>query len=333
MKPAISVIVAIYNSEKWLSRCLDSLLAQTLTNLEIILIDDGSTDFSGQICDEYADKDARIVVFHKPNSGVSATRQLGLSKATGEYLIFLDSDDYALPEAYQTLYDCATRNRAEIVCCNYYRIEPTGIQPVHDVRSRYSLHTKLKDILTHQNGYLWNHLVSKDLLMRCSITFPEGMNFGEDQFIFITLLTRCKENGDPVQIASCKSNLVYYDKTANPQSLSRLNSEKRFWTRFHWWEQVHAQIMLDRQDSAPFYSRLVDDCFGALWNNRIAGQDLCNALKPYYADIKRNAPLSPQKYLILLVCRGKYAKAARLKLLGSFRIVRDKFRQITSSSH
>ena len=90
MKPFVTVIVAIFNAEKWLPRCLRSILAQSLENVEIMLIDDGSTDSSARICDEFASKDKRIKVYHRQNAGVSATRQFGIDHATGDYLIYLD---------------------------------------------------------------------------------------------------------------------------------------------------------------------------------------------------------------------------------------------------
>ena len=104
INPKVSVIVAVYNAEKTLRRCLDSLVNQELNDIEIIIIDDGSTDGSGAICDEYAAKDARIKVIHKDNEGVSATKQRGLDMAVGEFFIYLDSDDYMDKSAYRKLY-------------------------------------------------------------------------------------------------------------------------------------------------------------------------------------------------------------------------------------
>lgn len=90
----ISVIVPVYNAEKYLRRCVGSILAQTFTDFELLLVDDGSTDASGAICDEYASADARVRVFHKPNGGVSSARNLGLDNARGEWIAFADADDY-----------------------------------------------------------------------------------------------------------------------------------------------------------------------------------------------------------------------------------------------
>lgn len=113
----ISVIVPVYNIEQYLPACIESILAQTYTNLEIIFIDDGSTDGSGRVCDEYAAKDARIRVIHKPNGGVSSARNVGLDAATGTLIGFVDGDDTIAPEMYQTLYFNMCEFEADIACC------------------------------------------------------------------------------------------------------------------------------------------------------------------------------------------------------------------------
>lgn len=102
--PKISIIVPVYNVEKYLSKCIDSIIEQTFMDWELLLIDDGSPDNSGKICDEYAQKDSRIRVFHKPNGGVSSARNLGLDKAEGKWVTFIDSDDYILPNFIEGLY-------------------------------------------------------------------------------------------------------------------------------------------------------------------------------------------------------------------------------------
>ena len=99
--PLISVIIPVYNVEKYLRRCLDSVIAQTYQNLEIICVDDGSIDDSGKICDQYAVRDARIKVIHQENQGLSAARNRGLDAAEGEYIAFVDSDDYILEDMYK----------------------------------------------------------------------------------------------------------------------------------------------------------------------------------------------------------------------------------------
>ena len=120
MNPAISVIVPVYNKEPYLHRCIDSILSQTFTDFELLLIDDGSTDRSGEICDAYAGKDKRVRVFHKENGGVSSARNKGIQKANGEWIIFLDADDYFLLDALRLLLDVALKNKTKISAANFY---------------------------------------------------------------------------------------------------------------------------------------------------------------------------------------------------------------------
>ena len=114
MKPLISVIVAVYNVEKYLSRCIESVLKQTYSNLEIILVDDGSKDFCGKICDDYALKDSRIKVIHKENGGISSARNAGLKVYRGEYLMFVDSDDFLSTDAIEILYKRITTDKSDM---------------------------------------------------------------------------------------------------------------------------------------------------------------------------------------------------------------------------
>ena len=108
--PKITVIVPVYNTEKYLRRCVDSILAQTFTDFELLLVNDGSTDGSGAICDEYAQKDSRVRVFHKENGGVSSARNIGIDNAQGDWITFIDSDDRIEQRHLYLLYEARTEN-------------------------------------------------------------------------------------------------------------------------------------------------------------------------------------------------------------------------------
>ena len=117
MQALVSVIIPVYNVEKFLDRCVRSVLAQTYNNLEIILVDDGSPDRSGEMCDSLAKEDSRIVVFHKQNGGVSDARNYGTTHAKGEYITFVDSDDYVAPNYVEYLMSLITKYDADTSCC------------------------------------------------------------------------------------------------------------------------------------------------------------------------------------------------------------------------
>lgn len=118
--PEISIIVPVYNVENYIHKCIDSILNQTFSDFELILVDDGSTDDSGKICDEYKLKDNRVIVIHKENSGVSSARNVGIDKSTGKFLGFVDSDDYIKKDMYETLYKDIKEFDADISVCQIY---------------------------------------------------------------------------------------------------------------------------------------------------------------------------------------------------------------------
>ena len=122
MEIKVSIIVPVYNAENHIERCFDSIIAQDYPNWELIIIDDGSSDSSGDRCDRYSLWDKRIRVVHKPNGGVSSARNTGLKVCKGDYIGFMDSDDSLEPEFLESLYNAAIENDADIVCCNYYRV-------------------------------------------------------------------------------------------------------------------------------------------------------------------------------------------------------------------
>lgn len=116
-KPKISVIIPVYNAEKYLRKCIESVLNQTFGDFELLLVDDGSPDHSGEICDEYAQKDSRVHVFHKPNGGTANARNYGLDHSQGDYVAFIDNDDYVEPTYLGDMYSAMTHYDVDLVCC------------------------------------------------------------------------------------------------------------------------------------------------------------------------------------------------------------------------
>ncbi len=179
-KPLISVIIAVYNPGKYLRPCLDSIVGQTYTNLEIILVDDGSTDDSLAICKEYAEKDSRVIVYHKENSGVSATRNQGIRLAHGDYYSFIDSDDWLEKDTYEYLLGLMLKHDVDIVThehfINYPNKEITNKSP----EGSYGLFNR-KDgmnVLVHYFPFACNKLFSKHTIN--NLWFNENIFRGED---------------------------------------------------------------------------------------------------------------------------------------------------------
>ena len=170
MASLISIIVPVYRVEEYLPRCLDSLINQTYKNLEIILVDDGSTDNCPAICDSYALKDNRIKVIHKKNGGLSSARNAGLDIATGEWVAFLDSDDWVEPEMYEILYSLANNYNADISSCKSRNCYPAEyVQTLENFSVdiiEFDTDSIIKDMLnqTHIRFEVWNKLWRKSLI-------------------------------------------------------------------------------------------------------------------------------------------------------------------------
>lgn len=187
--PKVSIIVPVYKAEKYLHRCVDSILAQTFTDWECILVDDGSPDGSGAICDEYAQKDARIRIIHKENGGVSSARNMALGIITGKWLTFVDSDDCLYPNAFAYLFLPAEQNNLDMVQCHFNRDYKEG-QVVADVTNILSAsqYADSENYLT----CVWGTLFKTSIIQEHSLRFNEEIRLGEDQIFLLNYMQYCK---------------------------------------------------------------------------------------------------------------------------------------------
>lgn len=189
MVPLVSIIVPIYNSEKTLSRCIDSILNQTYKEFELILLNDGSTDSSGQICDMYAGKDRRIRVIHKENTGVSDTRNQGIAAAKGEYLQFVDSDDWITPDATELFVGAATEHQCDMVIADFYRVigervSHKGAIEQEGIMDRVSYATyMMQKPADFYYGVLWNKFFKRSVIEKNRLKMDSNISWCED-FIF-----------------------------------------------------------------------------------------------------------------------------------------------------
>ena len=185
----VSVIIPIYNAEKYIHRCLDSILAQTHTNWEAILVDDGSSDNSGAICDEYAAKDKRCKVIHQKNGGVSVARQTGLDNTNGDYVIHCDPDDWVEPNMLEDMLQCATANNADMVICDFINEEKEEITYCsqglkNPITAKEAQALIIKDKL---HGSCCNKLIKKSCIANIGFT-PASVTLCEDELFNIRVL-------------------------------------------------------------------------------------------------------------------------------------------------
>lgn len=223
-KPLISVIVPVYNVEKYLGKCVDSILAQTYENLEIILVEDGTGDGCGAICDAYAAQDPRVRVIHKENGGLSSARNAGMDIARGEYFGFVDSDDWIEPETYETLLNLAEKYDADLVSGSRYDVaEPTGERTLglhHEKEECISAMEMLGRVFVWDgcDSAAWDKLYRRHLF--ADIRYPLGM-YSEDIAIFYKLMEKAN------RVALCPKPLYNYLHRENSITTAKL-SEKTF---------------------------------------------------------------------------------------------------------
>jgi glycosyltransferase involved in cell wall biosynthesis len=197
---------------------MKSLLEQTLSNIEIILVDDGSTDRSGVICEQYAQRDSRISVFHQPNSGVAAARQRGVDMAQGIYSIHVDPDDWIELTMLEELYSKATEESADMVICNFVAVYPKkSVNSVQKLGEELSPKACLNKLLQNKmNGSLCTKLIRTELYRKFDIRFVEGLNYCEDYLVCAKLFLH------DIKIAYHSGSLYYYDQIVNDNSITRI---------------------------------------------------------------------------------------------------------------
>lgn len=217
----ISIIIPIYNTQKYLSKCIDSILSQTYDHLEIILIDDGSTDESGKICDEYAKIDNRIRVAHKENGGLSDARNFGLSISCGQIVLFVDSDDWIESEMIEVLYTNMVQNNSDISICGFnFVINGNKLSKNRDMDVIvYDTYSAIEDMYKCKKfaSHVWNKLIRKALFE--GIEFPIGKIY-EDQYITTSLILKSQ--------TVCYTDRAFYNYVIRNESITQLKySEKQ----------------------------------------------------------------------------------------------------------
>lgn len=224
--PEVSIIVPIYNAEKSIARCIDSILSQEYTDFELILCDDGSTDRSGQIIDEYLEKDERIRVLHKENTGVSDTRNQGIAMAKGKYIQFLDADDWITVDATKLLVRTMKEGDCDLVISDFYRVIGERISHKGDIDA--------DGILTQEEfaeymmvnpadfyyGVLWNKLYKREIIEKYHLKMDESVSWCEDFLFNLEYLLHTK------RIAALQVPIYYYMKTEGSLATQGINLSK-----------------------------------------------------------------------------------------------------------
>lgn len=188
-EPKVSIIVPVYNVEKYLPKCIESILAQTFTDFELLLIDDGSPDSSGKICDKYAAEDSRIRVFHKPNGGVSSARNFGIDNAKGEWIMFVDADDTILDICLEICFDILRKNNIDLL-----QFQHNQTLEYDENKKIYNLPINMRDYIRFYHPVCIGGAMFKAQIIKSnSIKFRNSLKLGEDQLFIYDFISKASK--------------------------------------------------------------------------------------------------------------------------------------------
>lgn len=251
--PQISIIIPVYNVEKYIRQCLDSVICQTFTDWESWLIDDGSTDSSKGICDEYIEKDERFHVIHKANGGLASARQCGIEHVSGEYVVTIDSDDWVEPDYLQSMYDCIIKNDADVVTCGYYMNFPDNQMYCHNEPSGRSPRTVMHETLKHKlHAGLWCKMFKRSLFTDYDVCWPQ-YGYYEDMYVFVSIMQYAKK------IAYLPKATYHYRFNTNSLSFNA-DIPKRIKMYTELFENMTALNEKYHLDKETETSKALDDC-------------------------------------------------------------------------
>lgn len=254
----VSITVPVYNTSKYLRKCLDSLANQTLKDIECIIVDDGSTDESVTICDEYAKKYEHFKVFHQENGGLASARQTGLEAAIGEYIIVCDSDDWVEPNMYEKLYRTAKDTNADIVLCNYFAEYTDGRSEPRNMKFKeLDGLVDIRNMLLIRPGASWIKLIRKSLFENGRADFHRGINMGEDVLMMYKLAQQ------KPKIVQIDDNLYHYRRLMGEGSYTNSPSMKQLAQMIYIYEWLKTQPDYQK-DEELLYGRVTNIIFAAL---------------------------------------------------------------------
>lgn len=275
----ISIIIPLYNASSYLHHSLDTLLSQSFQDIEIILVDDGSTDESPAICDEYARKDGRIKVFHEAHSGVAHSRQIGLEEAQGDFILYVDADDVVETDMITDMYQKAINEDADMVICDYRELTHDGELYRKQEPSILTGVVVLNEILCGKlYGALWNKMMRREWLMKTKASFPQELTMRED----LIFLSQCLPYAQKIAYIA-KAYYGYERRNTSALTSNYLNESPSYYNQESLWVSLilknkslsnSNRLQLERYYFKLSYITLLKGLFDKqLWNERFKSHE------------------------------------------------------------
>ena len=303
----ISVIVPVYNEDEYIDSCIDSIVRQTYTNLEILLVDDGSSDSCPEICDQWGAKDKRIKIIHKKNGGLVSARKAGIKAATGQYIGYVDGDDRIEPDMYQTMMETMQDTKADVVITGFKKeLFGKEITCLNDIPPGvYNRQQLIKEVfpkmifdpLTFRGGlytYVWNKLFKKEKIAKYQMNVDDRIVIGEDSACVYPLLLNC----DAIAV-TCKAG--YHYRQRMDSLLRKASDDRQAIDKLHLFYQYMARIAAD----SPFKNILMHQIDSFYTVHLLMMSDV---LVSAYPDLEENFPFlnAPPNSRIILYSAGAY---------------------------
>ena len=299
-----------------------------MKDIEVICVNDGSTDRSGAICEEFARNDSRFKVWHKKNEGVSATRQFGINHSHGEYVIHLDADDYAEEDAYEKMYSKGIEENADIIICDALRILQDRTEYMDFSLKEYSHAEIIRDLIS-SFGSVWNRMIRRSIIEECNASFPAYLQYGEDKVFLATLLGKSYENGRRFKICHIPEPLINYDTSSNNNSLSKLPPGDFVKKRMTMLTKVGEVINL-KEFGQAYFSHIFQEAYSVLRNISYydySEEDYISTFKIFHQGIKDQTPFSLKKVLVSIALDKGYKTALRWRWILAPNILLDKIKR------
>lgn len=300
----ISIIIPVYNAERFLDRCLGSVLGQTYEDIEVIAVNDGSKDGSLAVLKAYAERDGRIHIVDQENAGVATARNVGLSNATGEYILFVDADDWIEADMAASLLSLleGTPEAGIAVCAGDAAEHPGETLRVADPNTEiWDSERQKKEFLTHQRlqGMLWNKLIRASLFQ--GLAFDPTVGYGEDAQIMWKVLARCQN--------MVLTNQIYYHHVIEPTSISNRSFSPRKFASIKVWREIQSDVVqkypeltiLATEQLAFSAAYTLYEMYSAGYEDLEAERDFLSILRRYFRELWKSANISHKTKVFVAV--------------------------------